>query len=1160
MGCLLFAQAVPPPGQPDPRATQAPARGGAPSSSPGRAAPAAVAREIEQRSPWFIILNSPQDLEELWRKIERPDLILIRGDHLEKAEGAITSLGTGPEPSRSLVESVRIGGRVQGETADLGVELTVTVKGADPVWVPIRLDNQRVVLAREGARDLSLRVGDGGEWQVSLTGEGQHRIRVDLRVATSADPTRRRLSLAIPEAASTRVELDFSHRETDIIIGANEDFGQHDLGAGKGTRLTAHLSPRSKVEVSWSDSADSLGKAPPLLTAQGEIAIEVDAQQVRTRSSWSIRCVRGTARSLELVVDDDDQITELELDDQSMDDGFEHARGPGKLTIPLADPLRAGETKRLILKTRRSLAKSGARRIAFGGFPLSNAREQSGYIGITQSPNLWIAAAPPQGLYRIDPSKLPSDLRARPSTRLAYEFLDQPFLLNLAVEPSPAQVRGESRTYLQIEPDQARSETTIELTPVRGELFDLELGVAPGLQVVSVGPADVVESFHLTDQASGVGDDQSSQQARRLDIRLTPRARQGNKVSLKLTALEQIPALGSIKLGLFSFGRTTPVNSFYAVAVARGLAFELDDDTGRLRRAPEIKSRFQNPAADWMGLFLPKTAAREPLFLVDDGNSKFLPIRLTHQARLLHHETVLTAQVSPRSVEVLERTTLTVRHGALTSLQIHVPASFADRWELVERQDVERQELGPEPDGSRRYRLSFDRPILDQATLRFRYRLTLAPVLDSTTAREVSIPWIKINEGEAGLARVDLSPAPEIVVDESGPGWVRSSDDLRFEPAGEAPVMQFAEAGPGAHGRPFTFKARALAQVSLPGLVVPRLLVKTTRGVDARARTTARYWVESHGADFPFALPEGAQWIEARVDGRIVDRVDFDQSRSRYRLRFPADAVARPALVELEYQESAPKKSEAWQAPRLLDGAVILQALWEVRLPWSMALVGVPPGWSDENHWEWTGYSWQRRPGKETAGLNEWLLGAGYAASAVDDFTGSSLDDSDRYLFSQRGDRAALEAWIVPRSSLVGICSGVTLLIGVLAIFLKLRFRTIWLAVAGLAVLAAVLVEPSVTFLALQSAALGGLLSVLGLMIESWIERTRFRSLRASRGAPPEFRSATDSSLNRSSGVGSDDSTAIRIRVPSTLDHAPAAVDAPEARQEVRSSTLGRAL
>ena len=68
---------------------------------------------------------------------------------------------------------------------------------------------------------------------------------------------------------------------------------------------------------------------------------------------------------------------------------------------------------------------------------------------------------------------------------------------------------------------------------------------------------------------------------------------------------------------------------------------------------------------------------------------------------------------------------------------------------------------------------------------------------------------------------------------------------------------------------------------------------------------------------------------------------------------------------------------------------MVLQALWEARLPWSLAVVGIPRGWSDENHWAWTGFSWKRRPVQDSAGLNEWLVGSGGPASAIDDFTGS---------------------------------------------------------------------------------------------------------------------------------------------------------------------------
>ena len=52
---------------------------------------------------------------------------------------------------------------------------------------------------------------------------------------------------------------------------------------------------------------------------------------------------------------------------------------------------------------------------------------------------------------------------------------------------------------------------------------------------------------------------------------------------------------------------------------------------------------------------------------------------------------------------------------------------------------------------------------------------------------------------------------------------------------------------------------------------------------------------------------------------------------------------------------------------------------------------------------------------------------------------------------------------------------------------------------------------------------------------------------------------AADSSLNRSSEVGSDDSTAIRVRVPSTLDHVVAAPANHLSDEGARSSTVERA-
>ena len=275
------------------------------------------------------------------------------------------------------------------------------------------------------------------------------------------------------------------------------------------------------------------------------------------------------------------------------------------------------------MKTRRPFLG----RISFAGFPLTHAREQSGAIGLTQSPNLWVGPVMSRGLRRIPPGELPTDLRKRPSTSLAFEFLDQPFRLDLGVEPSPPLVRAESKTLFQINANQARSETTVELQWVHGRLFEAEFRVAAGLQVVSVGPADVVESSHLTSEIKGGDPGAPNPQDRRLRIGLTPLGRGQNKVTIRLTGLQRIAPEGSMKLGLFTPDQTATVNASYALVAERGLALELEDNSGRLRRSGDATFRFQDPSGDWPWTSSSKETSSAPLLLWDDGNSTYLPIR-----------------------------------------------------------------------------------------------------------------------------------------------------------------------------------------------------------------------------------------------------------------------------------------------------------------------------------------------------------------------------------------------------------------------------------------------------------------------------------------------------------------------------------------------------
>ena len=324
----------------------------------------------------------------------------------------------------------------------------------------------------------------------------------------------------------------------------------------------------------------------------------------------------------------------------------------------------------------------------------------------------------------------------------------------------------------------------------------------------------------------------------------------------------------------------------------------------------------------------------------------------------------------------------------------------------------------------------------------------------------------------------------------------------------------------------------------------------------------ARYWAELHGLDFAFSLPDGLDWIEARVDGRIAEQVDYDESKAGYRVRFPAEAFPGRPWSSWNIRRRPPV--------RALPGGYPSSRVPQSSFRSSGSLAPLEPG-RPGNSPRLDGREslvvdrlfLEAAPSRDAAALADWLVGSGGARAAIDDFTGVGDDDADRYLFSKRGEPTALFVWLLPGSWLILFCSGLALVVGVLAIFLKFRFRTVWLGIAIVAILSATLFEPSVTFLLLQAASLGALLALLGFLIQA-LDRARGPASVAVRAhAASGSRPISDSSLKGVPSVGSDDSTAIRVRVPSTIDHPQAVVAAaspsPEATPKARSSTVGRA-
>ena len=151
-------------------------------------------------------------------------------------------------------------------------------------------------------------------------------------------------------------------------------------------------------------------------------------------------------------------------------------------------------------------------------------------------------------------------------------------------------------------------------------------------------------------------------------------------------------------------------------------------------------------------------------------------------------------------------------------------------------------------------------------------------------------------------------------------------------------------------------------------------------------------------------------------------------------------------------------------------------------------------------------------PGKDGTSLDQWvgtaaLHGGEHRAGRYD------ADDSHHWLFSRSGPPTDLGLRVLSRAWIVAACSGVTLVFGFLAIFARIRFRTAWAIVAVLALLAATLLQPSMTWLGLQSAFMGAALTLLGLLIQRLLDRPKAATPRPGRRAP---RVARSSAIRRS--------------------------------------------
>jgi head-tail adaptor len=1082
--------------------------------------------------PIYLFLSSPADLAVLVQRLAEPDFVLLRGAEARKLlDAAKAAAAKATEPAWSGIDTFVAKGAVMDDLARLTIELGISVADEKPVAVPIRLNGLTVVAANEAGCELPVRDSEGG-WQVELAGKGRHLVRIEVLVPVRPTAEGRRIEMEIPEAATTQIELDVRPKVADAVAGLKDRVAVEPIEGGQRSRLSAHLAPRNRLELAWRFASGPGPSLPPLLAARGEIALEVNSGAVVTRSSWDISAARGTARDLSLRLDPSEEVLDLELDGQPLLAEVRRDGPLARLAVPLSEPLRSGTSRRLRLMTRRPLPAGSGARWSFHGFPIEQAMAQSGAIAVAREGTLWVDGATGAGVRRIDLRDLPSELRARPGNVLAYQFVDQPFELSLRVEPAPALVGVSARSTLTIDVGRARLDTWLDYEVARGHVFEVTVGLPRGLDLDSVGPEEVVAAYQWSPETTGPASPELTDAPRVLTIRLTPKAHDGTVFRIHLTGRQGFEPSATVPLALFSPRGASVEEGRIAVVTVRNVTAELVDAAG-------FRSVGLEPPEDWPWPAQRPEGLAHAFWLRYQGNPTTLPMRVAVRPRTVHHETTVTAQIDRRRLDVQQETVCYVHHGTLTRVDLAVPPSLVGLWELEGGAVASREPIRVESDGWHRYRLTLSREITETVRLRFRYRLPLEPPLTPERPRTVEVPWLAVLDGTSTGLVVKLAADLGIGLAPQEGGWIRAAmDEGGVGPLDGGPPLRFTlvRSEPGAG--PIRIVATARALVELPALVASKLWLRTTRGLDGELRNVAWFRLENHEGAVSLALPPGARLIRARVGSDPIAEVEQLRG-SGYRLRFPPGTPAGPVLLGLDY--TVPARSAgaqaSWSAPRLLDGGLVQETLWEIRVPWNMMVVGVPVGWTEENQWYWAGYVWKRRPPRDEAALAAWVAGSVGHSTILEGQADEGWSGYHGYLFGAEGDPPAARPRLVARAVLVGLCSASVLGLGLLVLLL---WPTAWVHVATLLALAVAVSwtwEPSLTLLILQSSVVGVALLILAVVVERHLERRRLRHVFTEPGGVV-VSPGTGSSLLGAGTVGSDDSTVVRVRPGSTVDHA----------------------
>ncbi|MFO0870948.1 MAG: hypothetical protein U0935_18625 [Pirellulales bacterium] len=978
-------------------------------------------------------------------------------------------------PPRFVVSQLLAVGKVEGDYAQLSLQVRVTTKTEGWVSIPLRFAGAvlREQPKYDGSGNILVeyhRERDGYVVWLQEADSKPHTISLDVMVPIRKTGGTRRLAFQAPASAVSELRLSVPGKR----ISANVSEGAGLIGVRPGEGEWAEIQAAGlsgDFQLSWIDSPSDAASIPATIEASAAILTRVEGPGRLTSEA------RLKVRSYGIPLTTFRVKFPAGLDWFPLNEpGYrvnlvETLRPEGQPPVHVVEVTmdnKSGNAAEIRLR-----AVSPAREAAAGdrletlGFEVVGAVRQFGLVDFIIDGD-WSVTWPER--VNVQQVEVPDSLRQQ-RVVARFEYFRQPSSLSVLVQPRRTRVYVEPEYTVHVGPQTLRL-TAVLRYRVRGPAADhVQLDLA-GWKLDRLQPESLVDRDQAREVSPGV-----------LSL---PISREAGTTAQDFELRMEASRLPGVAGDTLTIPLPRPRADALSPARLTVIPAENVSLSPRLRDMPGVVAQIA-PATVAAGGTAPQQRTFEvradieqPRFVADFKlRARQMTVGAEHRLR-----------VEARRIVVEQRYNCQVLYEPLRQLRLAVPASVsaAGLQVFLERASGDLDALTPVPEpppveaepAAVVQTVDLVPEPLGEFAVLVRYSVPWTPAGPESATTTVALPLVMPVEEPAtrlGANSLRIAADPSWQLELPDVGWV---PDLRVAEGDDAGrQMVWTVAGWADH---VTLEITPVRSLENLGTVVRQAWVQSWFGRQWRQdRVVLR--VQSSERRMVVTLPPQVprEDLLVAVDGRRIQ--PGTTADGGLRVDWGAADIRLERTVELSYlvpREQGRTGRLTVSLPQVVGARGEQRWLWQLVLPPTEHLIAPPAGWVAQRRWLWqAGFIDQRMIG--TQGELEQAL---HAAPQVE-----PPAEANQYLFSSFAPPAELEIQVIDRTVLVLVASGAILLLGLLLMYSpRLRHPgMLWLvavAGAGLSALA-----PSLAVLGLQAAALGLVLVMCGLFVRRLVRR-----------------------------------------------------------------------